>query len=127
MERAIYRELLDFSWVNGPLENDPKQLALTIACPEKEFIQAWARVQHKFVQDNQGRLINRRLEEHRSEQESRYNSKYENAQATNRKRRQKTNGAHLHEDDQQPLTKFGKQTERLKDWYESESDEEPPI
>jgi len=64
VERSLYRELLDSQWVNGSLPNDEIELARIAGATTAEFDLAWPRVRPKFPCNN-GRLLNRKLEEHR--------------------------------------------------------------
>ena len=64
-EKAIYRELLDWSWLNGPLPENDRRLAQICGCSLRSFRASWREVRTKFVANGDG-LINRRLEEIRS-------------------------------------------------------------
>src|SRR5687768_7119621 len=65
IQRSIYRALLDYSWVNGPLPENEDELAALIGCSRELFRAGWPIVRRKFVRIEGGGLINRRLELHR--------------------------------------------------------------
>ena len=60
-ERAIYRELLDWSWLNGPLPEDDRRLASIAGCTLKRWRAASVQVLSKFSANGEG-LVNGRLE-----------------------------------------------------------------
>ncbi len=66
-ELGLYTRLLFIQWANGPLENDPKKLAKIAITSLKNFIRLWETVSSKFVENENGCLINTRLEEVRQE------------------------------------------------------------
>jgi len=65
--RAVYRELLDAQWDLGSLPADERDLRGIVNCAPAEWKTAWRYVAPKFQPDHNGRLKNRRLEEHRQE------------------------------------------------------------
>ena len=60
-ERGAYTDLLFFSWLNGPLPNDPALLARTTAGRPKQFLAIWSRISGKFTA-TAGGLVNEWLE-----------------------------------------------------------------
>lgn len=67
-ELGLYTRLLFVEWSNGPLENDLKKLAKIAGISPKKFTNLFQIVSTKFVQTDEGKLINIRLEETRQEQ-----------------------------------------------------------
>jgi len=70
-EIGVYKRLLNYSWINGwredeGLPDDTKMLARIVRCSHKRFLKSWVIVSKKFSQKGNGFLINRRLEEERS-------------------------------------------------------------
>lgn len=63
-ERAVYRTLLDYQWINGILPEDPVRLARAVGVSQQLFDQVWPTVSAKFVRTAEG-LMNARMEEHR--------------------------------------------------------------
>lgn len=67
-EVGLYFRLLMAEWVNGPLPNDTVRLAKTCQMSFKKFDHLFKNVLPKFVQNEEGHLINLRLEETRQAQ-----------------------------------------------------------
>ncbi|HEA68120.1 MAG TPA: DUF1376 domain-containing protein [Desulfobacterales bacterium] len=67
-EVGAYVRLLLYSWVNGPLPNDMKELANIAQSGAKKFANNWKKLQTKFTPMSKGKYINLRLEETRDEQ-----------------------------------------------------------
>ena len=59
-ERAVYRELLDYCWVEGSLPIEEHLLASIVACDLREFRKAWNVVKHLFIEQD-GRLTHHRV------------------------------------------------------------------
>lgn len=68
-EIGIYFRLLMFEWVNGPLPFDLRKLNKIASTGSKKFSKRWPNISSKFTPTGDGFLINRRLEQVRSEQE----------------------------------------------------------
>ncbi len=67
-EIGIYTRLLMTEWVNGGLPDDLKRLARIAGCSPQKFSKRWTIVKKKFHQNNEGFLINDRMEQTREEQ-----------------------------------------------------------
>lgn len=67
-EVGLYFRLLMAEWVNGPLPNDTVRLAKTCQMSFKKFDHLFKNVLPKFVQNEEGYLINERLERTREKQ-----------------------------------------------------------
>lgn len=70
LQEYAYRRLLDRQWLDGSIHPDPRRIALMVPkCgPVEYFISdIWPLLSEKFVPREDGRLVNRRLERHRSE------------------------------------------------------------
>jgi uncharacterized protein YdaU (DUF1376 family) len=65
--RAVLRELLDAQWDTGGLPDDPVALRRIVDASPAEWRIAWPIVQPKFERGTDGKLRNRRLEEHRKQ------------------------------------------------------------
>ena len=63
-ERGAYCDLLFLSWLNGPLPDDPTQLARMIGVAPKQFLVVWVGIKLKFTVTDAG-LVNERLERER--------------------------------------------------------------
>ena len=61
-ERGLYRELLDFCYVERSLPTDERSLARIANCSDDEFERAWPRVKILFNEAN-GRLIHHKVDE----------------------------------------------------------------
>jgi uncharacterized protein YdaU (DUF1376 family) len=64
-ERALYALLLMNQWSVGSLPADPKKLSKMIGYTQKNFDACWPTVSTKFIEQD-GRLVNERLEAHRA-------------------------------------------------------------
>ncbi|WLT30074.1 DUF1376 domain-containing protein [Geothrix sp. PMB-07] len=67
VERGLYRELLDECWVEGSIPSDHVELADICGCPEQVLTDAWQMLSKCFKDAGNGRLINLRLNEERTE------------------------------------------------------------
>jgi uncharacterized protein YdaU (DUF1376 family) len=65
-ERALYALLLLHQWSAGSLPGEPRRLCKAIGYSWEHFEPWWPTVREKFVLQQDGRLINRRLEVHRA-------------------------------------------------------------
>ena len=90
-EVGIYFRLLMAEWVNGPLQNDPVRLAKTCQISTKKFIVNFNRLATKFVQNEEGFLINIRLEQTREKQEFFQESQRLKGKKSGEKRNKKIN------------------------------------
>lgn len=68
-EVGIYQRLLLTEWVNGGLPNDGARLARIAGCGIKKFQKGWTTIKFKFILNDEGLLINKRLEDVRKGQE----------------------------------------------------------
>lgn len=68
-QRGAWLELICSEWLDGPLENDPVELARIIGVSAKEFRRIWPGLDRCFDLEN-GRLVNPRLEREREAQEA---------------------------------------------------------
>jgi uncharacterized protein YdaU (DUF1376 family) len=64
-ERALYLLLLGYQWTLGSLPSDWRRLVMLVGWLEENFKECWPTVSRKF-EERDGRLYNRRLEEHRA-------------------------------------------------------------
>ncbi len=67
-QRGLYRELLDHQWNDGSLPNDEQQLQRLGNATPAEWKRSWPVVRQKFVERDDGRLVNARLERVRQQQ-----------------------------------------------------------
>jgi uncharacterized protein YdaU (DUF1376 family) len=88
-EVGLYFRLLMAEWVNGPLPNDPVALARACQISTKKFIVNFNRLDTKFVKNEEGYLINKRLENTRLEQQN-----YSESRKNNAKKRWDDKNAH---------------------------------
>jgi len=65
-EVGIYIRLLFTEWVNGELE--PERLETLVESDKEKFLKAWKIVKRKFKVNDNGMLINERLESTREKQ-----------------------------------------------------------
>jgi len=67
---GFYMRLLATEWINGALPNDEKELAKIGSCHDlQNFRELWEMINFKFQENGNGKLINKRLEQVRKEQE----------------------------------------------------------
>src|ERR1035437_2228668 len=66
--QGLYRSLLDECWAEGSIPTDPGELAEICGCPEQVLAEAWQMLSKCFVLEN-GRYINLRLDEERTEKD----------------------------------------------------------
>ncbi len=66
-EIGAYLRLLLYEWVNGALPNDPYKLSKIVRESKKKFTKKWENLSTKFIQNGNGFLINKRMEEVREE------------------------------------------------------------
>lgn len=64
-EVGVYMRLLCHQWVNGSLNREPHRLANGVAIG---VLEVWDEIKHKFVEGEDGRLRNPKMEEVRSKQ-----------------------------------------------------------
>lgn len=64
-ERALYLLLLGYSWSLGSIPADTEKVQRLSGWDRKAFMKAWPAVASKFMEQD-GRLVNARLEEHRA-------------------------------------------------------------
>lgn len=62
-EVGVYIRLLATQWVNGDLPKESTRLAVICGEDISNFHTIWEIIRHKFEQNNQGRLVNKRMEE----------------------------------------------------------------
>lgn len=67
-ELGLYSRLLFVEWSNGPLPNDHKKLAKIAGISPKKFSNLFQIVSQKFIENDDGNLINVRLEQEREKQ-----------------------------------------------------------
>jgi uncharacterized protein YdaU (DUF1376 family) len=66
-QRACYRELLDESWLEGSIPDDPTILARLIGFDQERFAaEVWPVVRQSFTERGAGRLVNARIERERA-------------------------------------------------------------
>lgn len=70
MEQAVYWRLLCTQWEAGPLPNDTARLAAITGIAEAEFTPVWQSIVAKKFKSTKRGLVNRRMEEHRTNQEA---------------------------------------------------------
>ena len=63
-ERGAYIDLLNYSWLNGPLPHEPDRLARMIGVTPQEFAAVWPMIRPKFEVTPHG-LVNNRMERER--------------------------------------------------------------
>lgn len=66
---GTYFCLLMAEWVNGPLDPDTRKLAKIAKKTHQKFIKNWSKISHKFLPNDDGFLMNLRLEEERIKQQ----------------------------------------------------------
>lgn len=65
-ERGLYITLLSFAWIEGSIPAETPEIARLVHYPEKQFRRVWDRVSRCFrPREDDGRLINPRLESER--------------------------------------------------------------
>jgi len=67
-EVGAYLRLLFYEWINGSLPNDTYKLAKIVRENTRKFKRKWEIISIKFIQNGNGQLINRKLEEIREKQ-----------------------------------------------------------
>jgi uncharacterized protein YdaU (DUF1376 family) len=67
-EVGAYLRLLLYEWVNGGLPSDTYKLSKIVRESEKKFVGKWKNLSTKFIQNGNGLLINKRMEEVRQKQ-----------------------------------------------------------
>lgn len=85
-EMGMYQRLLLTQWVNGGLPNDEERLARIAGCSLKKFQKGWTIVKVKFIQNGNGFLINKKMEEIREEQRQYIESQREKGLRSAKKR-----------------------------------------
>jgi hypothetical protein len=61
--RGLYREMLDYQWMEGSVPDDPKIVAALLGRPESEIGPVWEQVRGQFSRLKNGTLRNRRMEQ----------------------------------------------------------------
>jgi uncharacterized protein YdaU (DUF1376 family) len=91
-ERCLYRELLDYCWIEGSLPMEESLLASISAFDPKEFRKCWPAVKPHFF-EREGRLFNRKVDERRPEL-ARWHEQKRNAgmKSVEARRQRKLNG-----------------------------------
>ena len=110
-ERGVYRDLLDWHYVEGSIPADETKLRRRLAVTDEEFAAAWPGVSRKFEADpdNSDRLINRRAADVIAETEEFYRKQVENGKKGGRPKGKK-NPTH-NPNGTQPITQLQTQTE----------------
>jgi len=70
-EQGAYQRLLDHEWIEGPLPDNPTELARRLAVPRTRFAKLWESIYRFFEKGEDGLLRDPRLELERAEQEER--------------------------------------------------------
>lgn len=65
--RGIYREMLDYCYVQGSVSADPVVLSRRCACTRQELIERWETIERYFYRSEDGKLRNRHADAFRSE------------------------------------------------------------
>ena len=65
-EYGAFLRLLQRQWIEGTIPACEKRLARLLRVSQDEFAEIWEMIRHKFTEDQEGRLINARLESERS-------------------------------------------------------------
>ena len=65
-ERCLYRELLDYCWMEGDMPTDEKLLSSIAAIETRDFQKSWPKVKGLFFEEG-GRLHHRKVDERRPE------------------------------------------------------------
>ncbi|MEN6321704.1 MAG: DUF1376 domain-containing protein [Syntrophaceae bacterium] len=94
-ELGLYSRLLFVEWSNGPLPNDPKKLAKIAGISPKKFSNLFQIVSLKFTVNDDGNLINPRLEQER-ERQSKYSESRKEI-ANKRWDKKDTDAMHMHQ------------------------------
>lgn len=94
-ELGLYSRLLFVEWSNGPLPNDHKKLAKIAGISPKKFSNLFQICSSKFVLNDDGKLINIRLEEER-EKQVKYSESRKNI-ANKRWENKDTSVMHMHD------------------------------
>ncbi len=68
--RGLYRELLDECWAEGFIPSDPAKLAEICDCPKQMLEKCWQLLSICFEEVSPGILVNKRMHEERTEQDS---------------------------------------------------------
>lgn len=70
-EQGAYLRLLDQEWIEGPLANNPLELARRLGVSRPKFARLWAVIVRFFELGEDGKLRNPRLESERAGQQER--------------------------------------------------------
>lgn len=84
-ELGAYWRLLSFEWVNGPLPKDLKNLGKIAMESPENMARIWVKIRHKFEENDEGLLVNLRLEETREKQRKYSESRRKGAEAKHKK------------------------------------------
>ena len=68
-EVGIYQRLLNYEWINGALPDDLEKLARIVRISSQKMKKKWPTLKHKFFLNGDGKLVNRRMEEERENQD----------------------------------------------------------
>lgn len=68
--RGFYRELLDEQWSEGSLPNDLDEIADICGCPIAVMQEYWPEIEPCFVETEDGRLLNEKMENQRTENDA---------------------------------------------------------
>lgn len=66
-EVGVYTRLLLYQWINNSLPEDKTRLARIAGCSSKKFQKVWSSIKFKFIQIDDGKIQNLKMEEHRVE------------------------------------------------------------
>jgi uncharacterized protein YdaU (DUF1376 family) len=67
-EQAAHQRLLDHQWIEGPLSDNPIELARRVGVTVKRFAKLWRAISRFYRRGEDGRLRNELLEEQREAQ-----------------------------------------------------------
>ena len=68
--RGLFRELLDEEWIQGSIPDDVVALADLCNCPVDVMEKSWPVLSRQFIEAAPGRLVNRKLERQRTEDDA---------------------------------------------------------
>ena len=67
---GLFRRLIDEEWLEGPLPDDPAELARIGVCTAQEFRENWPLIEAYFVHTDGAKIISRKLEGVRTERDA---------------------------------------------------------
>lgn len=88
-ERGLYRELLDYCYLEGSLPKDQTRLSRLAGCSPKEFAQSWGSVSKLFDEDGD-RLTHRKVNEVKAKVLKYHEQKKHAGAASGRSRRERS-------------------------------------